>query len=170
MKYRRIYRPGGIFFFTLVTSNRIKYFASPENIALLGEGFRYIQKDHPFTMIAHVIMRDHLHAIWQLPDEDEDYSTRWRLLKSFVTREWKKTQMTQIAFWQNRFWEHTIRNQRDLEKHIDYIHYNPVKHGLVEDVAEWKHSSFNDFYDRGEYDQDWGKIEPKELYKGVTGE
>ena len=121
-------------------------------------------------MIAQVIMNDHLHVIWQLPDGDADYSTRWRLIKSYVTMGWKRDQRTQNPFWQNRFWEHTIRDDSDLQKHIDYIHYNPVKHGKVENPSQWKYSSFNDYLDRGEYSPDWGTTEPKDLVTCVTGE
>ena len=147
-------------------------FSLPENIKILGDAFRNIQKAHAFKLIAYVIMPDHLHVVWQLPPGDLAYSMRWRLLKSFVTREWKRNDSRQSVnkFWQNRFWEHTIRNQDDLEKHIDYIHYNPVKHGLVDDPAQWKYSSFLDYYGREEYPSEWGKIEPGDLYKGVVGE
>jgi putative transposase len=178
MNYRRVYQPGGTFFFTLVTFNRNNYFSSQSNVEILGDAFRYVIKKHPFNMIAHVILPDHLHVIWQLPEGDQDYSTRWRLIKSFVSRNWNNqkcaSDITQLIythrFWQNRFWEHTIRNQLDLDKHIDYIHFNPVKHKLVEDPLKWKYSSFGKFLDEGTYTDDWGKVEPADIFMGVAGE
>ena len=121
-------------------------------------------------MIAYAILPDHLHVIWQLPEGDPDYSTRWRLVKSYVTRKIRDTGKENDVLWQKRYWEHTIRNQNDLDKHIDFIHYNPVKHGLSENPASWKFSSFNAFYDDGNYPPDWGKIEPKDMFTGVVGE
>lgn len=170
MKYRRVYLPGGTYFFTLVTFNRNKYLSIPQNTRLLLAAFDNIRKDHPFEMIAHVIMPDHIHVILHLPDGDANYSTRWRLIKSFVSRGWKQDQRSTNPFWQNRFWEHTIRDEYDLEKHMDYIHYNPVKHGKVENPSQWEHSSFNDYLARGDYSPDWGKTEPIGLVSCVTGE
>lgn len=165
MKYRRVYQPGGIYFFTLVTHKRARLLLLPGNLQLLWAAIEYTRKAHPFEIIAHVIMPEHLHMIWQLPEGDSDYSTRWRLLKSHVTR-----YSFQKPFWQNRFWEHTIRDEKDLEKHIDYIHYNPVKHGLVERPNQWEHSSLAGFLEQGAYSMDWGSAEPKDILLSTTGE
>ncbi len=145
---------------------------------ILRDAFRYVIKKHPFNMIAHVILPDHLHVILQLPEGDQDYSTRCRLIKGYVSRNWNNQNYASDAvhlqqphrFWQNRFWEHTIRNQLDLDKHIDYIHFNPVKHKLVADPLKWEYSSFRKYIDEGSYNEDWGKVEPNDIFKGVAGE
>ncbi len=130
-------------------------------------------------MMAYVIMPDHLHVIWQLPEGDANYSTRWRLIKSYVSRNWNKlgkdtpdinNEKGMQPFWQNRYWEHTIQSQDDLDRHFDYIHYNPVKHRLVDDPFKWKYSSFSKYLEAGEYNQNWGITEPKDLFTGLAGE
>ena len=169
MQYRRAKVEGGTYFFTLVTHHRRKLLCEPENISLLRESFRYVMEKHPFKIDAIVILPDHLHCIWTLPEGDSDYSTRWRLIKSYFTRncdsqyhgemttsrENKKEQ----ALWQRRFWEHSIKNEKDLLNHIEYIHYNPVKHGLVQFPSEWKYSSFHRYVKDGIYARDWGEKE-----------
>jgi putative transposase len=170
MKFRRVYQPGGTYFFTQVTWNRYLYFSNEEYVSLLWLAINSIQSTHPFELISYVIMPDHIHTIWQLPEEDSDYSGRWMLIKSYVTRNWKVGRKSDIPFWQNRYWEHTIRDADDLRRHIDYIHYNPVKHGLVSEPSSWRQSSYNTFYVRGDYPQDWGMNLPPDLFSGETGE
>jgi putative transposase len=166
MNYRRVYQPGGTFFFTVITYNRINYFSKPSNVELLGDAFRYVLKKHPCNMMAYVIMPEHLHVIWQLPEGDANYSTRWRLIKSYVSRNRNMFEDTtsdmndskgRQPFWQNQYWEHTIQSQDDLDRHFDYIHYNPVKHRLVDDPIKWKYSSFSKYLEAGEYLQNWEK-------------
>ena len=116
-----------------------------------------------FETVAIVILPDHLHAIWTLPPEDADYSGRWRFIKASFSRSVAKAGLAErragtagYDLWQSRFWEHTIRDDDDLKRHVDYIHYNPVKHGLVARTIDWPHSSFHGFVERGELPSDWG--------------
>jgi putative transposase len=164
MEYRRLFIPGGTYFFTQVTYCRRPILSTPEAVELLRSAFRYTIERYPFTIIASVILPDHLHIIWNLPPESSDYSTRWRLVKSQFSRHWHQaaSQSTsrqrhgEVDIWQRRFWEHLIRDETDLSNHVDYIHYNPVKHGLVSSPAEWKYSSFLKFVQDKLYPLDWG--------------
>jgi putative transposase len=138
MQYRRQRNEGGTYFFTVVTFNRKPVLV--ENIARLRQAFDIVMKDRPFKIDAHVIMPDHIHMISTLPEFDSDYPTRWRLIKHYFSRmmepggetisharEMKKERQV----WQRRYWEHVIRDEKDLSNHIEYIHYNPVKHGFA---------------------------------------
>jgi putative transposase len=166
MEYRRIFLTGGTFFFTIVTYKRHPILSDPENIQLLRKAFRYTLDRHPFSIVASVILPDHMHFIWTMPEDDSDYSTRWRLIKSYFTRNLHGKRITseitsrqqkgEADVWQRRFWEHFIRDEDDLNKHVEYIHYNPVKHGLVNAPAEWKNSSFLKYVQDGNYALDWG--------------
>src|SRR6266571_793426 len=137
MRYRRAYAPGGTFFFTLVTEGRQPILASPAAIATLREAFRTVKTARPFEIEAIVILPDHLHCIWTLPPGDGDFATRWRLLKTWFTKHRppefhspltaSRCAKQQQAVWQHRYWEHQIRDQTDYNRHVDYIHYNPVK-------------------------------------------
>ena len=160
--YRRTIVPGGTFFFTVTLVDR-RSAALVDNIAGLRRAFRVTRGERPFTIKAIVVLPDHLHAIMTLPDEDSDFSGRWRRIKSLFTRYVVASGMTvtrnqrgEYALWQRRFWEHTIRDERDLRRHIDYIHYNPVKHGLVSTVSEWPYSSFHRYVRLGFLPLDWG--------------
>lgn len=150
-QYRRVFVPGGSYFFTAVTHQRRPLFAQPDNVQILRAGFRYILQRRPFTLDAIVVLPDHLHCIWTLPAKDADYPTRWRLLKTCVTR-----QLATQPIWQARYWEHCLRDERDLQRHLDYIHFNPVKHGLVKRAADWPYSSFRRYVARGFYTEEWG--------------
>ena len=152
MRYRRQRVAGGTYFFTVVTAGRRPMLASSDSVGRLREAFRHVRTRHPFRIDAIAVLPDHLHAVWTLPGGDADYSTRWRLIKSRFTRGYVSTG----AIWQNRFWEHVIRDERDLAAHIDYIHFNPVKHGLVQRAADWPHSSFHRYAASGVYGADWG--------------
>jgi len=166
MEYRRAKTPGATYFFTVVTHNRRQFLCAPENIALLREAFREVMTDHPFKIEAIVILPDHLHALWTLPVGDADFSTRWRLIKSYFSRHCNPTYQAQIspsrqrkqekAVWQQRFWEHQVRDEDDYIQHVEYIHYNPVKHGLVNAPIEWEYSSFRRYVKDGLYPADWG--------------
>ncbi|SHK62294.1 putative transposase [Desulfatibacillum alkenivorans DSM 16219] len=168
MRYRRVKMDGGTYFFTLVTYQRAPLFSSLENCGLLREAFRQVMEKHPFSIDAFVLLPDHLHCIWTLPGGDRNYSMRWRMIKSQFTRECKKQKVLsqsnaararkqEQTVWQRRFWEHTIRDAHDYRKHVEYIHFNPVKHGHAERPAEWKYSSFHRFVRQGIYPESWGR-------------
>jgi putative transposase len=151
MDYRRARQDGGVYFFTLVTRARLPLFGVPENIELLKRAMNHVKERHPFAMPGYVILPDHLHCLWRLPEKDHDFSMRWRLVKHFVSGKTK-----QRPFWQKRFWEHAIRDEDDYRRHLDYIHYNPVKHGLVARPGDWPHSSYSHYLRLGMADADWG--------------
>ena len=167
MHYRRAFTPGGTFFFTLVTEGRRPVFASAAAVELLRSAFRSVRHTRPFEMDAMVVMPDHLHCIWTLPRDDADFSTRWRLIKTWFTKHHEPDQRAQ-AIWQPRYWEHQIRDEDDLARHVDYIHYNPVKHGLAASPMEWPHSSFRRYVAAGIYSADWGENAME--FKGVGSE
>ena len=152
MHYRRNYPSGGCYFFTLVTHQRKPILTNEPTINALRHAFKTVQKRHPLRIDAIVILPDHLHCIWTLPEEDHDFSTRWRLLKGMVT----KNRQIDTPIWQNRFWEHTLRDESDLYNHTDYIYFNPVKHGYVHQPAAWPYSSFHRDVARRLYPADWG--------------
>ncbi len=165
--FRRYYLKGGTYFFTVVTFNRHPILKETTDINLLQQCFEIVNESLPFRIDALVILPDHLHTIWTLPDNDYDFSTRWKRIKAAFSKKVKdKTPLLlpeslalkkEKGIWQRRFWEHLIRDQEDFDKHCDYIHYNPVKHGLVKAPIEWKYSSFDQFVKRGFYENDWGK-------------
>jgi len=167
--YRRWYVPGGIGFFTLATYGRRPIFACEDARRILGEAFRSIRDELPYETIAMVLLHDHLHAVWKLPNGDDDYSTRWKRIKREFTVNWldsggveAKTTAAQErrgsrGVWQKRFYEHQVDSEEELERECDYIHYNPVKHGYVSAPAEWPYSTFHRFVAAGEYGPDWGR-------------
>ena len=169
MKYKRLKVPGSTYFFTLVTHNRKPILCEPENIILLRSSFKRTMEKHPFTIDAIVILPDHLHCIWTLPPKDADFSTRWRLIKSWFSRNChhkyqgiisdSRKKKQEKAIWQRRFWEHLIKDKKDFINHLNYIHYNPVKHALVSSVKDWQYSSFHRYVQRGVYKSDWGNME-----------
>jgi len=163
VNYRRNKIKGGSYFFTVTLRDRRSKLLT-DHVNLLGNAMRKARKENPYQTKAIVILPDHLHAIWQLPEEDADYSTRWRKIKSYFTKEIIKADIKinknhhgEYDIWQRRFWEHTIRNELDLIRHIDYIHFNPVKHGLVKEVRDWPYSSFHAYMDEGACLEDIGK-------------
>lgn len=171
--YRRVFLKGGTFFFTVVTYKRYPIFKEEWAIHLLKLCFQTIIKTHPFRVNAIVVLPDHLHTIWTLPDNEFDFSTRWKLIKGMFSRNYSAPKSKAVSnsmrvrgeqgIWQRRFWEHAICDEDDFECHCDYIHYNPVKHGLVNAPIEWEHSSFRSFVEKGMYDVDWGQTVSKEL-------
>jgi len=164
-QYRRAFIPGGCFFFTLVTHKRHQYFSEKNNINRLREAFNHVKEKHPFTIDAITILPDHLHTIWRLPDGDTNYSLRWRLIKHFVATGIKTSSnhRNEKQIWQRRFWEHTIRNEKDWRNHMDYIHYNPVKHGYVSRPDAWQYSSYSHALNKGWYDINWGRSLPENI-------
>lgn len=166
--WRRAQVPGGTFFFTLVTEDRAPILTTPRARSLLREVTLECRRQWPFEIEAVVLMPDHLHAVWRLPEGDSDYSKRWGWLKKEFTKRWLAGGGTERpvsssrrgnrrhGVWQRRFWEHVIRDERDLGRHLDYVHYNPVKHGLVERAIDWPWTSFHRFVHEGRYPPDWG--------------
>lgn len=166
MQYRRDYTAGATYFFTVVTFRRALLFNRPEAVAGLRAAFYGEMARRPFQIDAIVIMPDHLHAIWTLPAGDMDYSIRWRNIKrSFTTIIPSEQRPSVVAsrqrkheqsIWQRRFWEHRIRDERDFNRHTDYIHYNPVKHGIVTRPVDWPYSSIHRYIRDGVISPDWG--------------
>lgn len=160
--YRRHYVPGGTYFFTVALAERSRGLLV-DHIDLLRASFRHIKTAHPFDIVAIVILPDHLHTVWALPEGDCDYSTRWRQIKSSFSRALphgerisaSRKAKAERGIWQRRFWEHTIRDEADLTRCVDYIHFNPVKHDYVSSVSDWPHSSFHHFVENGFYPHHW---------------
>ena len=159
--YRRNYQASGCYFFTLVTHQRTPFFSTANNVQLFKSALKNVKNKRPFNLNAIVILPDHLHCLWHLPGHDTDYSTRWRLIKSNFSKQLTTSvnHRNEKPVWQRRFWEHTIRSEDDWRRHIEYIHYNPVKHGLVSAPKDWPHSSFHSWVKRGAYDISWGSSE-----------
>ena len=153
---------GGTFFFTVTLKDRSSTLLV-EHIDQLRGAFKTVSAQSPFTIDAIVILPEHLHTIWTLPENDDDYPKRWRAIKSLFTRtlnkkgvELRKNSRGEYPLWQRRYWEHTIHSENDLQSHVDYVHYNPVKHGLVSRVCEWPYSSFHRYVKDGLLDVNWG--------------
>jgi putative transposase len=161
-QYLRARIPGGTFFFTVTLADRSSNLLV-DKIDVFRDVYRSVRIKFPFETIAVCILPDHLHTIWTLPAGDVDYPRRWNLIKgrfsrrlpSVATRAASKIAKREKGIWQRRYWEHVIRDETDLTRHIDYIHYNPVKHGLVSRVCDWPHSSFHRYAGRGDLPLDW---------------
>jgi putative transposase len=161
VRYRRNFVPGGTFFFTVTLADR-RSSVLVEHIPALRSAFRLARSERPFAIDAIVVLPDHLHVVMTLPQADADFSGRWRRIKSAFTRRVVATDTTiqrnakgEYSLWQRRFWEHTIRDENDFARHVDYIHFNPVKHGHVTRVRDWSHSSFHRYVREGLLPQDW---------------
>ena len=160
--YRRVRVRGGSYFFTVTLADRRSQLLITR-IDDLRCAFESVLRAHPARIDAIAILPDHLHAIWTLPPNDSDYSGRWRLIKNHFTRRLRANGghtdsangKGEYAVWQSRFWEHLVRNDEDLARHVDYIHYNPVKHGLVRRPSDWRWSSFHRFVGDGRLPADW---------------
>ena len=168
MLYRRSRIAGGTYFFTVVTDGRRPFLCEPGHITLLRSVLRDVMGRHPFTIDAMVVLPDHLHAIWTLPADDCDYAIRWSLVKGGFTRSCaphcksnpsaSRRARKEQAVWQHRFWEHAIRDEEDFAKHVDYIHYNPVKHRHAAAPRDWPYSSFHRFVRSGHLPLDWAAV------------
>jgi putative transposase len=161
VQYRRNFVPGGTYFFTVVLHDR-QANTLVRHIEILRQSFSRVKATRPFQLDAIVVLPDHLHALWTLPVGDADFSGRWRAIKAAFVRGAAAAGETVIRnargeaeVWQRRFWEHTIRDEADFAAHCDYIHFNPVKHGLAACPADWLHSSIHRFIERGIYPPDW---------------
>ena len=158
---------GAIYFFTVNLHDRgARYLV--DHVAELRSCVAHVKDRHPFDIEAMVVLPEHLHALWRLPVDDADYSTRWMLLKQCFTRrlqevgtlppeaEKARGSRGERSLWQRRFWEHQIRDDDDFAKHVDYIHFNPVKHGWVLRARDWPYSSLHRFVRQGQLPADWG--------------
>jgi putative transposase len=164
-EYRRAKVKSGRFFFTVNCLHRGRNGILIDNINHLRASFRKVKQDHPFTIEAIVVLPDHLHCIWTMPEGDADFSKRWTLIKANFSRSVPAGETVPVsksrqrrgerAIWQRRFWEHQIRNDHDYKNHIDYIHFNPVKHGYCKRAGDWPFSSFCKFVRDGVYPPDW---------------
>jgi putative transposase len=160
--YRRNFVPGGSYFFTVNLADRRARLLT-DHIELLRGAFRDVHAGHPFTIAATVVLPDHLHAIWTLPEGNADFAMRWRLIKTAFSDglphgervSSSRARKGERGIWQRRFWEHTLRDEIDFERHVDYIHFNPVKHGHMSRVSDWPYSTFHQMVRLGIYPEDW---------------
>lgn len=165
--YRRAYIEGGTYFFTLVTFNRQPILCDLPVRNALRESINVVRRTHPFKIEAWVLLPDHLHCIWTLPKGDPNYSMRWNQIKrnvslrcseSYNNNKWKtpiKKKRRESTIWQRRFWEHQVRDEADFHHHLDYIHYNPVKHGLCKRPIDWPYSTLRKLTSIGLYTDGW---------------
>ncbi|MCW8854086.1 MAG: transposase [Gammaproteobacteria bacterium] len=166
MKYRRTNIENGTYFFTVNLMERTRTLLVDE-IDVLRDVMNKVMKQHPFKVDAMVVLPDHLHAMWTLPLGDKDYPVRWMLIKSGFSRQMMKGERRSASrikkaergIWQRRYWEHLIRDDRDYEHHVNYIHYNPVKHGYVQNAVDWQYSSIHRYINNGVINQDWGCLD-----------
>jgi len=165
--YRRRHRPWGAYFLTLVTHRRMPLFWNPRARELLHEAIEHVRKAWPLTIHEAVLLPDHMHLFCGIPDDEQDYSLRVRLIKHRFTRAWlasggmegrstlSRERRGIRGVWQKRFYEHTIRNQHEFHKHVVYVHMNPVKHGLVKRPIDWPWSTFHRHVRQGLLPPDW---------------
>lgn len=172
MKYRRATTAGASYFFTVNLADRRQSLLT-ENIEILRTATRNVRQNHPFHVDAMVVLPDHLHTIWTLPEGDAKYSQRWALIKAGFSRQLPKNEpisSSRVAkrergIWQRRYWEHQIRDTKDFERHVDYIHFNPVKHGYVSCPTQWRFSSIHRYVKKGMLPVDWaGEEDDRGLY------
>ncbi len=164
-RYRRAC--GSTFFFTVVSYRRQNFLCHDALRSALRQAILSVRMTRPFSIDAWVLLPDHLHCIWTLPPGDVDFSQRWKVIKRLVSaacrEEYRRADLitpskrrhAESTIWQRRFWEHCIVDDADFARHADYIHYNPVKHGLVQSAADWPYSTFHQFVQRGVYGPDW---------------
>ncbi|MCH8544687.1 MAG: transposase [Alcanivorax sp.] len=181
--YRRPWCPGGTWFFTVTCQHRYNDPPLIHNIDALRDSIHIVKRRHPFHIDAMVVLPDHLHAIWTLPPGDTDFATRWSLIKAGFARRIPRQdtgtstdaserrtpsqrRRRERGVWQRRFWDHLIRDEEDYRRHMDYIHFNPVKHGLVARVADWPFSSFHRAVREGLYPLDWAADLDEEFEAG----
>ncbi|MGV3569158.1 MAG: REP-associated tyrosine transposase [Ramlibacter sp.] len=164
-RYLRNFIPSGTYFFTVALEDRRSDLLVRE-IARLREAYAVVQRRHPFETLTICILPDHLHAVWRLPPDDPRVSMRWSLIKHGFSSglpapatNRSQASRREKGIWQRRFWEHQIRNDDDLVRHVEYIHFNPVKHGLVRQVRDWPFSSFHRWVRRGDLPEAWGMVE-----------
>lgn len=162
MRYRRSDVAGGTYFFTVNLADRSSRLLV-EHIDDLRAAVRTVKQRHPFEIVAWVVLPEHMHAIWALPESDNDFSGRWSLIKSGFSRAIARSEAVPVSraakrergIWQRRFWEHLIRDEVDLQRHVDYVHINPVKHGYAKRASDWPHSPIHRYIERGWLTADW---------------
>jgi putative transposase len=164
--YRRPWVTGGTYFFTVITHKRRQVLTTEAVRVALRRAVNQARTTLPFKIDAWVLLPDHLHCVWTLPSQDDNFAAHWAIIKRRVGRECgalvgalpgiSRSRRNEQAFWQRRFWEHQIRDDDDLTRHVDYIHWNPVKHGLVKSVRDWPYSTFHRYVAQGIYPNDWG--------------
>jgi len=161
--YLRNRTPGGVYFFTVNLAQRNGNTLLTENIGALHEAFRCVLKDHPVAVEAMVVLPDHLHCLWRMPEGDHAHGMRWPMIKARFSmtvaggeqRSASRLRKGERGIWQRRYWEHLTRDDGDFARHVDYIHYNPVKHGHAARAADWPYSTFMRWVKRGAYAEDW---------------
>lgn len=180
--YRRAHIPGGTYFFTVNTFHREVVLTEDRIRLAMRRGIELARYSHPFVIEAWVLLPNHLHCIWKLPPGDADFSVRWAIIKRHVTKEVgasgrstsrpgaSREKRREGAVWQRRFWEHTVRDDADYRTHVDYIHWNPVKHGYVKQVRDWPYSTFHRFAAKGVYPEDWAGIDEGDIDDSRFGE
>ena len=180
-RYRRANSPGATYFFTLITYRRQPILCDKTIRVALRESLEKVRVKRPFKIDAWVLLPDHLHCIWTLPICDAYFSLRWSLIKRNVSlscgdrykrSDWlnvSKQKHRESTLWQRRFWEHQIRDETDFEQHMNYIHYNPVKHDLCKAPLDWPFSSFHRHVLRGAYPENWS-VGSNEQLMGEFGE
>ncbi|MFC3107123.1 transposase [Undibacterium arcticum] len=172
--YRRANIRGGAYFFTVNTLRRMPILTELTMRAALRDAIAQTRLSHPFTIDAWVLLPDHLHCIWTLPQGDANFSARWSMIKRLVSQRCgaefgaadlsaSRASRKETGIWQRRFWEHQIRDDNDFSRHVDYIHWNPVKHGLVTRAIDWPYSTFHRYVAGGMYLTDWGLSEATEF-------
>ncbi|MES9942929.1 MAG: transposase [Candidatus Thiodiazotropha sp. 6PLUC2] len=180
--YRRSNMPGGTYFFTLVTHNRKPLFSTDRTRKILHRAIADVKERRPFKVEAICLLPDHIHTVWRLPVGDSAYPQRWNEIKGIFTKHFRdissdeekisqsRQRKGEGGLWQRRFWEHLIRDENDLKNHMDYLHFNPVKHRLVDQVVDWPWSSFHSYVKAGIYPVDWGGSLPAKMNLNTTGE
>jgi putative transposase len=174
--YRRARVAGGSYFFTVTLEDRSSSLLV-DRIDALRQAFASTRVELPFRIDAVAVLPDHLHCIWTLPDGDSDYSSRWQRIKGRFSRACpageeisaSRGRKRERGIWHRRYWEHTLRDDRDFGSHVDYIHYNPVKHGHAGRVLDWPHSSFHRFVREGILPCDWGGEVERRIARAANG-
>lgn len=166
-EYRRANTKGGTYFFTVNSNRRQKVLTDEDVRNALRGGIEKTRITLPFEVVAWVMLPDHLHCIWTLPEGDADFAKRWGMIKRHVSQccahrfkqeeglSDSRRKRNESSLWQRRYWEHQIRDEIDLARHVDYIHWNPLKHGLVDNVSDWPYSTFHRYVDKGVYPKNW---------------
>jgi putative transposase len=165
-RYIRSFVPGATYFFTVNLADRTSDLLV-RDIEKLRSAYAGVQRRHPFETIAISVLPEHVHALWRLPDGDENFALRWQQIKRDFSTQVDTPRPVrpslaakrEMGIWQRRYWEHQIRDEADLARHVDYIHFNPVKHGHVRQVRDWPHSSFHKWVAKGDLPEAWGLAE-----------
>ena len=179
--YRRWYVAGGTYFFTAVTLGAGRFCPATWPRRCLHEAIDTVRKKRPFDLVAIVLLPDHIHTVWTLPQGDAGYPTRWKRIKEEFTvaylsqggaevpQSLSRQRQGERGVWQRRYWERSVRDEEDLKRCVDYVHWNPKKHGYVTSVRDWPWSSFHRYVELDEYTRDWGAENPTPGYDDRNG-